>query len=272
MSGLRGLTLLTIVCALLAWPATGHAQEATISGTVTDSSGGVLPGVTITALHEASGNTFIAVSDDRGAFRMPARTGGYRLTAELSGFATPGRKVQLLVGQTAVVPIEMAPATLQESVTVSGASPLIDTVSSTLGANVDPKQMQELPLNGRNFVDLTMLAVGSRQNSSSDELAGLGGFQMNVDGLRVTQNQTGGFGQPKYSRDAIAEFEFVSNRFDATQGGSSGTLVNAITKSGTNVAGGHLVRLLPRRQIHRQGLRAEPRAAVPEPAGQCDLR
>jgi hypothetical protein len=57
---------------------------------------------------------------------------------------------------------------------------------------------------------------------------------MNVDGLRVTQNQTGGFGQPKYSRDAIAEFEFVSNRFDATQGGSSGTLVNAISKSGAN--------------------------------------
>ena len=71
MSGLRGLTLLTIVCALLAWPATGHAQEATISGTVTDSTGGVLPGVTITAVHEASGNTFVAVTDERGAFRMP---------------------------------------------------------------------------------------------------------------------------------------------------------------------------------------------------------
>ena len=73
MSGLRGLTLLTIVCALLAWPATSHAQEATVSGTVTDSTGGVLPGVTVTALHEASGNTFVAVSDERGAFRLPAR-------------------------------------------------------------------------------------------------------------------------------------------------------------------------------------------------------
>jgi hypothetical protein len=101
MSGLRGLTLLTLVCGLLAWPDTGYAQEATISGTVKDSTGGVLPGVTITAIHEASGNTFVAVTDERGAFRMPARTGGYRLTAELSGFTTPGRKVQLLVGQTA---------------------------------------------------------------------------------------------------------------------------------------------------------------------------
>src|SRR4029453_18502487 len=160
-----------ILIAVLLAPSLAFAQEATLSGTVKDSTGGVLPGVTITAVHEASGNTFIAVSDDRGAFRMPARTGGYRLTVELSGFTAAGRKVQLLVGQTAVVPIEMAPATLQESITVSGASPLIDTVSSTLGANGDRRQMQGLPLNGRNFVDLTMLAVGSRQNSSSDELA-----------------------------------------------------------------------------------------------------
>src|SRR5688572_17193891 len=103
MSGLRGLTLLIVMCATLAWPVTGHAQEATIGGTVTDSSGGVLPGVTITALHEASGNTFIAISDERGVFRMPARTGGYRLTVELSGFTAPDRKLQLLVGQTATV-------------------------------------------------------------------------------------------------------------------------------------------------------------------------
>ena len=95
--------------------------------------------------------------------------------------------------------------------------------SSTVGSNVDPRQMQDLPLNGRNFVDLTLLAPGSRQNASPRRARQLGtrlDFQLNVDGLRVTQNQTGGFGQPKYSQDAIAEFEFVSNRFDATQGGS----------------------------------------------------
>jgi hypothetical protein len=111
-----------------------------------------------------------------------------------------------------------------------------------VGSNVDPRQMQELPLNGRNFVDLSLLAPGSRQNAiTNDEPGtGLGSFQLNVDGLRVTQNQTPGFGQPKYSRDAIAEFEFVANRFDATQGGSMGTLVNAVTKSGTNDVSGSL--------------------------------
>jgi hypothetical protein len=222
------------LCAIVCVPIAAAAQEATLVGTITDNTGGVLPGVTITALHEASGNTFLAVADERGAYRMPARTGTFRVSVDLAGFSAPPRKVELLVGQTAVVAFEMKPASFEEALTVTGEAPLIDTVSSTMASNVDPRQMQDLPLNGRNFVDLTMLAAGSRQNASSDELGGLGTFQLNVDGLRVTQNQTGNFGQPKYSRDAIAEFEFVSNRFDASQGGSSGTVVNAITKSGTN--------------------------------------
>jgi len=219
---------------MVAFAISAFAQEAMVSGTVTDSTGGVLPGVTITAVHEGTGNTFVAVTDENGVFRAPVRTGAYRVTAELQGFAGVTRSVDLLVGQTGVVNMQMVPAQVQESITVTGQAPLVDTSSSALGSNVDRRQMTELPLNGRNFVDLTMLAPGSRQNTSGDELGGLGTFQLNVDGLRVTQNQTANFGQPKYSRDAIAEFEFVSNRFDATQGGSIGSVVNAITKSGTN--------------------------------------
>ncbi len=240
MKNWSGIRRLIAVLTLATMPASALAQEATLSGTVSDSSGGVLPGVTVTALHEATGNTYLAVTDERGAFRVPVRTGGYQLVVELPGFSTITRRTELLVGQTAVVTLEMAPAALEEAITVRAEAPLIDTASSALGSNVDPRQMRELPLNGRNFVDLTMLAPGSRQNASADELGGIGSFQLNVDGLRVTQNQTGGFGQPKYSRDAIAEFEFISNRFDAIYGGSSGTIVNAITKSGTNEFSGSM--------------------------------
>ncbi len=238
MSGWRTISRLMVTGALVALPIRAWAQEAVVTGTVTDSTGGVLPGVTVTAVHVATGNTFLAVTDEKGAFRTLIRTGNYKVTAELQGFATITRSVDLLVGQTGVVNLQMAPATLEESIIVSGQAPLVDTASSSLGSNVDARQMTDLPLNGRNFVDLTMLAPGSRQNTSGDELGGLGTFQLNVDGLRVTQNQTANFGQPKYSRDAIAEFEFVSNRFDATQGGSIGSVVNAITKSGTNTFGG----------------------------------
>jgi hypothetical protein len=227
-----------LICAL---STTAHAQEAVVSGTVSDNTGGVLPGVVVRAVHEASGNRFETLTEATGAFRLPVRIGVYRISAELQGFASVTRTgVELLVGQKAVVDIELKPATLEEAVTVTGAAPLVDRTNSTVGSNVDARQMQDLPLNGRNFVDLSLLAPGSRQNAiTNDEPGtGLGSFQLNVDGLRVTQNQTAGFGQPKYSKDAIAEFEFIANRFDATQGGSSGTLVNAVTKSGTNALSG----------------------------------
>jgi len=231
-----------VLAAIVALPVTGYAQEASISGTVTDQTGGVLPGVTITATHVDTGNTFVGVTDDRGAFRLPLRTGNFRIAVELAGFTTVNRTIDLLLGQIAVVNLTMAPSTIQESVTVTGEAPLIDTTSSSLGSNIDPRQMQDLPVNGRNWIDLTLLAAGSRQNSVSETPVAGGGttvrFELNLDGQQVTNTMATGFGQPRYSRDAIAEFEFVSNRFDAAQGHSSGVQVNAITKSGTNTPGG----------------------------------
>jgi len=233
---------LIVIGATVALPLTGHAQEATLFGTVTDTTGGVLPGVTVRALHEASGNTFEAVTDERGAYRLPVRTGVYRMTAELAGFATATRSdLELLVGRQAVVNLQMAPSTVQESVTVTGEAPLIDVTQSELSGNIDPRQMQELPLNGRNWMDLTLLAPGNRQNAVT-ETPGASGrdlqFQINIDGQQVTQMVATSFGQTRLSRDAIAEFEFVSNRFDARMGRSSGVQVNAISKSGTNIPAG----------------------------------
>ena len=228
------------VIGILALPVFASAQEATLSGTVTDTTGGVLPGVTVTAVHEASGNTFEGVTDERGVFQIPLRTGAYRITAQLQGFAVITRSgVELLVGQQAVVNLQLSPSTVQESVTVTGEAPLVTTTQSSQASNIDPRQLSELPVNGRNWLDLTMLAAGSRINTvSSDDLmpkASVGTSQLNVDGHQVTSTISAtGFGQPHYSRDSIAEFEFVANRFDASQGRSAGVQVNAVTKSGTN--------------------------------------
>jgi hypothetical protein len=84
----RVVTRLIVIVGMLALAVPAYAQEATVSGTVTDSTGGVLPGVAVTALHEASGNTFQAVTDARGVYRIPVRIGVYQLTAQLQGFAT----------------------------------------------------------------------------------------------------------------------------------------------------------------------------------------
>src|SRR6267378_7283949 len=127
----------------------------------------------------------------------------------------------------------MTPSGVAESVTVSAEAPLVDTTSSTLGGNIDPRQMQELPLNGRNWMDLALLAPGSKRNEGGIPDNRQGYSQINVDGQAVTALFGGtGDDQPKYSKDAIAEFQLVTSQFDASQGRSAGLQVNAITKSG----------------------------------------
>jgi hypothetical protein len=230
-------------------PVLAQAQEATLSGTVTDSTGGALPGVTVQAVHEATGNSFEAVTDERGDYRLPLRVGAYRISAELSGFAPAARTVTLLVGQEAVINLQLSVSGLQESVTVTGEAPLLDITESTLSGNIDPRQLETLPVQGRAWVDLVMLAPGARVNEvQSDQPSTVGDrgsrrggdYQLNVDGQQVSSLFTGTTESthPRISRDAIAEFEFISSRFDATQGRSSGLQVNAITKSGTNTLSG----------------------------------
>jgi Carboxypeptidase regulatory-like domain/TonB dependent receptor-like, beta-barrel len=238
----RGVRRLLLIFSFLLVPVVGSAQEAALTGTVTDATGAVLPGVTVTAVHEATGNTFVGVTDGGGIFRIPARIGNYRITAELSGFNTVSRSgVTLQVGQTAAVNIQMAVSTLQETVTVTGEAPLIDVNTSVVGGNIDQLQMQELPIQGRDWTSLALLAPGNRTTvmggTPVQDRADVREYQMNVDGQQVTQTMGIG-GQPLYSRDAIAEFQFISNRFDATQGRSSGVQVNAVSKSGTNMVSG----------------------------------
>jgi hypothetical protein len=235
---------LVLVGTFLITPVAAYAQDATLNGTVTDSTGGVLPGVTITATNEETGNTFVAITDGTGEFRLPVRIGVYRLSAELQGFTTVTRTgVQIQVGQLATMTLQMSPSSVQETVTVTGEAPLINITTSTATANIDQRQMQELPLNGRNWLDLTLLAPGSRANQGGETPIPRSqtAFQINMDGQQVTNSVAGaGFGQPRFSRDSIAEFEFVTNRFDATQGRSMGVIVNAVTKSGTNTPAGTL--------------------------------
>jgi hypothetical protein len=218
----RGVRRLLLICSFLLVPVVGSAQEAVLTGTVSDSTGGVLPGVTVTATHEATGNTFVGVSDGSGIFRIPARIGGYRLTAELSGFNTVTRTgITLQVGQTATIDLSMAVSTLQETVTVTGEAPLIDVSTSVIGGNIDQLQMQELPTQGNDWTALALLAPGNRTTTMGgtpvQDRADVREYQLNLDGQQVTQTMGIG-GQPLYSRAAIAEFQFISNRFDATQG------------------------------------------------------
>jgi hypothetical protein len=190
----RFVKTVLFTAAILALPVAGYAQEAVLTGTVSDSTGGVLPGVTVVAVLEATGNRFEAVTDEAGIYRIPVRVGVYTVSAELQGFATQTRTgLQLLVGQTATINMQMGPSTVQETVTVTAEAPLLNVSTSAIGGNVDPNQVQELPVNGRNWMALALLAPGSRTSSTNaasplpDRNGGeVREYQTNLDGMQVT--------------------------------------------------------------------------------------
>ena len=94
------IALLAAIGAILMVPIAGYGQDATVSGTVTDSTSAVIPGVTVTATHLESGNKFVAVTDERGGYRLPLRVGNYRMTAELPGFGTVNRGFRCSSGRS----------------------------------------------------------------------------------------------------------------------------------------------------------------------------
>jgi len=229
---------------LLLFPSAAHAQQASIIGTAIDDTKAVLPGVSVTATDQAAGRQVSAVTNERGEYRLlnlPA--GKYTVQAELTGFSTVIlRDVELLVGQHATIPFTMKLAQVSETLTVIGESPLVDTTSSQVAGNVDRRQMEQLPLQGRNWMELSKLVKGVTANDVGNSI-GTGAmddlWQLNLDGQQITQKVAGsGFGQPRFSRESIAEFQIVTNLFDITQGRSAGMEIQAISKSGTNTLGG----------------------------------
>jgi len=240
---MRHRLLFTFVGLVLLTSASAFAQDASLVGTITDETKAVLPGVTVTATNLETGTAAVALTDERGDYRLPKLAPGkYKVRADLSGFGglvVPS--VELLVGQNAAVPFTLRVATVGEELTVTGEAPLVDITSSQVSGNVDRRQMEQLPLQGRNWMELSMMVkgitannIGNQPGVSNDDF-----FQLNLDGQQITQKLAGsGFGQPAFSRDAISEFQIVTSQFDITQGRSAGIQVQAISKSGTNSSAG----------------------------------
>src|SRR4029077_1909104 len=164
--------------------------------------------------------------------------------SELEGFAPMVVKdIELLVGQNATIMLTMKLATLNESVTVSGTAPLVDVQQARVAGNVDSRQMQEIPIAGRNWQQLATLVKGITVNSITNRpgVDSDNSFQLNLDGQNITSGASNSnFGEPIISRDAIAEYQIITNLFDVTMGRSTGIQVQAVTKSGANTPSGSL--------------------------------
>jgi hypothetical protein len=233
--------------------AQSQATTAEINGRLTDANGGVLPGVTVTATSPQTGYTREVVSNEEGLFSLPLLPpGNYDVTAELAGFATFRQTaVRATVGATVTLNPTMTVAGVQEVITVEAATPLVETSSSIRTNTVDEEAIRNLPINGRRFQDFLTLTPTAQVDTSRGQIsfAGQRGINSNVsiDGADYNQPFFGGIRGGERSnnaftipQEAIREFQVVASGYSAEFGRSTGGIVNAITKSGTNTPNGSL--------------------------------
>ena len=244
----RIITAMIALAAVLAAATPAFAQQTTgnISGRIVDAQGAAIPGVTVTAGNAQTGFSRTDVSDAEGIYRLNALpVGTYDLTAEITGFNRVEHKgVVVNVGQSLTIGLTLTVASVQENVTVTGESPLIETRASSVGGVVDIERIENLPLNGRQFANLaaTVPGVGlgfhsdpTKSSQFSPQINGGNGRNVNyqIDGGDNNDDTVGGLLQ-NFPLEAIQEFNFVTQRFKAEYGRSNGGVMNIVTKSGTN--------------------------------------
>ncbi len=262
------LFLFSIVVLFLAPPASAQVSGATLSGTVTDSSGAVIPNVQISIKNEATGEVRAVKVDSAGLYSAPnLLPGKYDVTVSAPGFATAIQKdVTLTVGGQQLLNIKMQVGQVSQTIEVTDVAPAVQLTDSTVGGVIGQEAVVQLPLNGRDWTSLATLepgvdSVGSIQaNTGGPDRARRGyGVQMTISGTRPTQNNyridgisvndytNGGPGSVEGSTlgvDAVQEFSVLTSNYSAEYGRTSGGVVNALTKSGTNAFHGDVYEFL----------------------------
>ena len=245
---MRRVALTVLISGLLA--SNAFAQGAgQINGVVADSSGGVIPGVTVFAVEGGTGISRDTVSGANGRYQFVAlRPTTYEIRAELAGFRTVRQTdVVLAANQNLTLNITLELGDLSETVTVAGEAASVDISSATISEVVDSKRIVELPLNGRDAARLSMLVAGMVVTSVDQETGKTipGALRLSTNGTESRQasfrldgtNHTDSYfqqNQPFPFPDALQEFSIQTSNYSAAQGASAGAVVNAVTRSGTN--------------------------------------
>jgi hypothetical protein len=255
MWGLRAV--LTAVALAFVQPvfAQQSVDYGSISGRVTDPSGAVVPGATVTARHAGTNLASAAVADREGRFRFPyLRVGLYEITVSRQGFQDATCRLALAMGSAFELPVTLAVGGVDTNVTVTAEATVLEAARSQIAGTVSEPEVRSVPLNGRNFLELALLVPGvSPTNIASTQLfpetsavPGVSlsvGSQRNlsnnfiVDGLSANDDAAGLSGIT-YGVDAVEQFQVVTSGAQAELGRALGGYVNVVTKSGTNVLHG----------------------------------
>lgn len=250
------LVLIWVIGLLCSAPLYAQVAGATLTGTITDAQGGAVANAKVSARNTATGITSETTSNGTGNYNLVnIKPADYEVSVSATGFNTTKTKVTLTVGAQQELSLSLKVGDTSTLVEVTGAAPVIETENATLAGNIQSAQIVELPLNGRDWASLATLepgVVAVRPHESVDQpggnLRGLGA-QMTIDGNRPTQNvyRLNGIVVNDYSNagpgnvlgasvgvDAIQEFTVLTANYSAEYGFTSGGVINAVTKSGTN--------------------------------------
>jgi hypothetical protein len=235
-----------VLAVLLAAPAFAQGTTGSLTGTVTDDQGLALPGVTVTVTNTSTGFSRSATTDETGTYRIAGLpSGSYEIKSEMSGFAVQSRKdVAVSVSATSTADFKMSVAGITEETTVVAEAPLIDVKDAGVGEIITAAQIENLPLNGRQFGNIAALVPGvslgfhtdpTKSTQFAPQVAGGGGRNINylIDGGDNNDDTVGGMVQ-NFPLDSIGEFKFETQRFRADTGRANGGTIKVITKSGTN--------------------------------------
>jgi carboxypeptidase family protein/TonB-dependent receptor-like protein len=241
----RSLLLVGFLVLLLPNLLFAQTNAGSLSGRVSDDSGAALPGVTMTATNAATGFNRTVITETDGSYRFASLPiGTYDVTADLNGFGSvTTRNVEVNVSTDRTLNVTLKQATVKEQITVTAASPLIETTPA-IGTVVSQREIANLPLNGRQFANLGSLAPGTTLSVNSDPtkpgqltiaLNGGSGRNVNflVDGGDNTDDTIGGALQ-NYNIEAVQEFNIQTQQYKAEYGRTTGGVLTVVTKTGTN--------------------------------------
>src|SRR5260370_20962282 len=251
-----------VVTLLISWmsrsSALAQGAGGSISGPVTDPSGGAVPNAAVKILNPATGASRSLTTNDTGFFSAPNLVpGNYQVSTSANGFSTEVENLELKIGMEAVLNVQLKVGDVKEQVMIEAGTPVIDLGTSTLSATVEGKTIRELPLNGRDWTQLAALEPGVHtiDTQTVNSLGNTGrvnrgwGTQLTVGGARPQQNNYpldgisindysgGGPGNTLGANlgvEAIQEFSVVNANPSGEYGKTSGGVFNAVTRSGTN--------------------------------------
>lgn len=245
---LSKLSRLPVLCLLLGTlllsPALRAQTTSTLEGTVTDHQGLAISGAEVSVASDTLAVSKKTATDANGNYQIALLPAGiYTVTVSHEGFSTQVFKgLEITLNRTVKFNASLEVGTVQQRVEVSAEIPLLETASSSEGATIVPSQIVDMPLNGRNYLDLMQLvpgvAINRQSDLGSDNATNVLGERGNNTGFLIdgqsNQNELAGGPASQFNQDTIAEFQVVTTGYKAEFGHASGGVVNVITKSGTN--------------------------------------